>query len=456
VVWYELTHIGPAGDAFYYHYQANAIADGHWFIEPYVFQCFDMKMQSAAHPPLYPLYLSVFSVLGGSSTLIHSLATALLGAATVWFVGLAGREMLSERLGIVAAIIAALYPGLWVNDGLLMSETMFALTIAVLTWLSYRYIRNPTRAGAAWIGFALALTALARAEALMLAVFLVLPLLLLYGRDRTTTAERLRRVALAGAVTVIVCVPLVVHNFARFHEPVYLSTGLGSVLAVANCDSTYEGDWIGLWNPICAQRIDNIAVGREPNAIPRLFGGRVAGAFCRSFRDDVQEALGDESDVDTLRRKESLDYVGDHADRLYAVLPARLGRTFEVFQPSDGIVYADFVENRGRVASRAAQGSFYALFGLAIAGTVALRKRRVPLLPCLAMFATVVATTLLTYGNVRFRIALDVVLPLLAGYPIVSYLERRRAPRHGSGAGLRSDGRADPVAAGEGGPTSAR
>jgi hypothetical protein len=456
VVWFELTHIGPAGDAFYYHYQANAIADGHWFIEPYQFQCFDLKIQSAAHPPLYPLYLSVFSVLGGSSTLWHSLATALLGGATVWFIGLAGREMFSERLGIVAAVIAAVYPGLWVNDGLLMSETMFALTIAVLTWLSYRYIGRPTRAGAAWIGFALALTALARAEALLLALFLVLPLLLFHGRDRTSVAERWRRVVIAGAVTAVVCAPLVVHNMARFHEPVYLSTGLGSVLAVANCDDTYDGDRVGLWNPLCAQRIDNIAVGRDAEAIPPLYGGRVAGAFCRSFRDDRQEELGDESDIDTLRRKESLDYVGDHADRLFAVLPARLGRTFEVYQPSDGIVYADFVENRGRVASRAAQGTFYALFGMAIAGTVLLRRRRVVLLPCLAMFATVVTTTLLTYGNVRFRIALDVVLPLLAAYPVVSYLERRRAPGPAPAAGLRSGELVDPVAAGEGGPPSAR
>ena len=52
VVWFERTHVAPAGDAFYYQYQANAIAKGHWFIEPYVWQCFHHKVQSAAHPPL--------------------------------------------------------------------------------------------------------------------------------------------------------------------------------------------------------------------------------------------------------------------------------------------------------------------------------------------------------------------------------------------------------------------
>jgi 4-amino-4-deoxy-L-arabinose transferase-like glycosyltransferase len=462
VIWYELTHIGPGGDAFYYHYQSNAIADGHWFVEPYQFECFGTKIQSAAHPPLYPLFLSVFSVFGGTSTLSHSIATALLGTLTVTFIGLAGREMVSERVGIAAAIVAALYPALWVNDGLLMSETLFATTIALLVWLSYRYIRRPSTAGAVALGFALALTALTRAEALLLAPLLVGPLLLFYRRDRVPAGERVRRVLVAGGVTVALLAPLVVHNFARFEEPVYLSTGLGSVLAVANCESTYEGSFLGLWDPRCAQEIDNIAAGREPDAQPELFGGKAGTVLCRTFRDGSQDRLGDESEIDTLRREESLEFVGDNTDRLWIVLPARLGRTFEVYRPSEGIVYADFVENRGKVASRAAQWSFYVLALVGIAGAVMLRRQRVPLLPCGAMLAAVVITTLLTYGNVRFRIQLDTVLPLLVAPVVLAVLDRwrarrtRRAPRPDDQGDLPSRERAEPVPAGEGGPTSAR
>src|SRR5215471_3203543 len=76
VWWFDRNNYAPAGDAFYYHYQANAIAGGHWFIEPYAWKCFGQHIQSAAHPPLYPLYLAAWSVFGATSTLWHRIATA--------------------------------------------------------------------------------------------------------------------------------------------------------------------------------------------------------------------------------------------------------------------------------------------------------------------------------------------------------------------------------------------
>lgn len=445
-IWFEHNHYAPAGDAFYYHWQANAIAKGHWFIDPYLWKCFGTHAQSAAHPPLYPLYLSVWSLFGGTTTLWHRIATAPLGAATVYVVGRAGYDMRSSRVGLVASFIAAFYPTLWVNDALLMSETLFALTIALLTWLAYRYLRRPTRAGAVWLGVALALTALARAEALVLAVFLVAPLLWFHHRRDVAARERVVRIALAGGMTVLLCLPIVVHNFVRFDKPVYLSNGFGGVLAVANCHETYYGSQVGLWSPKCVQRYDNILSGRagEGSKFAPLYGGKVGTVFCRAWRDGRPESRGDESDVEEGRRRLAIDYVKAHTDRLWVVLPARLGRTFEVFRPKQMRVYADFVENRGKKFSLWGQYSFYGLSLLAIGGVVIARRRRIALLPCAAMFASAVFITLLTYGNVRFRISFDVVLPLLAALPIAAGIER-----------LRSRDRAAPEPAGEGGSPSA-
>jgi hypothetical protein len=70
----------------------------------------------------------------------------------------------------------------------------------------------------------------------------------------------------------------------------------------------------------------------------------------------------------------------------------------------------------------------------------------------------VIVTTLITYGNVRFRIQLDVVLPLLAAMAVLAAFDRvraRRVPRDDSNGGVPSPDRAEPVPAGEGGPTSA-
>jgi 4-amino-4-deoxy-L-arabinose transferase-like glycosyltransferase len=454
-IWYDAVHNPPGGDAFYYHYQANAIAGGHWFIEPYAWKCFGQHIQSAAHPPLYPLYLSAFSLVGAASPLWHRLATTLLGAAVVWLIGLTGREMRSERLGLVAAVIAAIYPALWINDALLMSETIFAFTVALLVWFSYRYINKPSLGRALWVGFALALTALARAEAIMFAVILVIPVLLKYGKD-VQWKPRLLRLGAALGITAITVAPIVIHNMARFNRPVFLSNGLGSVLAVANCEPTYNGSLLGLWDIQCAQEYDNITAGRPLTSEPPLYGGKVGPVYCRAWNDGKYSALGDESDDEYTRRKQSIDYIRNNADRLWIVLPARLGRTFEVYRPAQGIVYADFVEGRGTVASRAGQYMWYALALLSIAGAVILYRRKVALWPCGAMLASVVITTLLTYGNVRFRVELDTVLPLLSAAALIAAWDRWRIRRSPHEPGVPSAPEpAVTASVGEGGPTSA-
>jgi hypothetical protein len=211
-----------------------------------------------------------------------------------------------------------------------------------------------------------------------------------------------------------------------------------------------------LWDINCAQQYDNITAGRPLTALPPLYGGKVGPVYCRAWHDGKYSLLGDESDDEYTRRTQSVDYIKNHADRLWIVLPARLGRTFELYKPSQGIVYADFVENRGTVASRAGQYVWYVLALLSIAGAVVLYRRKVPLWPCGAMLASVVITTLLTYGNVRFRIELDTVLPLLSGAALVAAWERWRIRRSRDSSGVPSVPEpAVTVSVGEGGLTSA-
>ena len=98
---------------------------------------------------------------------------------------------------------------------------------------------------------------------------------------------------LVGGVTVLVCVPIVVHNFARFDKPVYLSNGFGGVLAVANCHETYYGTQLGLWSPKCVQRVDNILAGRadQGSNAPPLYGGKVGAVYCHAWNDGKDAVL---------------------------------------------------------------------------------------------------------------------------------------------------------------------
>ena len=63
-VTYTLWKVGnaaPGGDAVYFYGQARALADGEGFIDPILFQTFDLKLQAAHHPPLYVVFLAAMS-----------------------------------------------------------------------------------------------------------------------------------------------------------------------------------------------------------------------------------------------------------------------------------------------------------------------------------------------------------------------------------------------------------
>jgi predicted RND superfamily exporter protein len=78
---------------------------------------------------------------------------------------------------------------------------------------------------------------------------------------------------------------------------------------------------------------------------------------------------------------------------------------------------------------------FYALVALAVVGAIALRRRRVPLIPLLAVVGAVIVTVAVVYGTTRFRAPAEVPLVLLGAVGIdvvvrrlgARVRERRRA-----------------------------
>ena len=69
---------------------------------------------------------------------------ALLGAGAVFTLGLIGRRVFrSNWAGLVGAALAAAYAALWINDEMLMSESMYVLTSAIAVFCAYKFWDNP-------------------------------------------------------------------------------------------------------------------------------------------------------------------------------------------------------------------------------------------------------------------------------------------------------------------------
>ncbi|MCU1430285.1 MAG: hypothetical protein JWL83_4285 [Actinomycetia bacterium] len=365
------------GDPAYFTAQGRLIAHGHWFVDPYYLKALHVYDPSAAHPPLFSLFFAGVSRIGFESATSYRVAAACLGGVAVGVIGYAGRRVAGARAGIVAGLIAAIYPYLWSTDLLVLSETLVALVAAVVLIAAYRYVARPSVVAAALVGVAVAAAALTRAESVLLFPLLALPL-----AWRGGGTDRAKRLVVVTVATVIPLLPWVVFNVVRFDHTEFLSTGAGGALADSSCDVVFYGPRIGWW--------ENRCIPDEP---------------------------GDESSRDRALRTLAFDYWRNHEHQLPLVMAARVGRVWEVFRPVQTAQF-DWLEGRGKASGMSGLLVYLATVPLAVAGAFVLRARGRPLLPFLAVVVTVGLTAVVFYGGVRFRAPADVALIVLAAAAI--------------------------------------
>ena len=369
------------GDALEFHLQANLLADGKGYIQPFLYEATGTARASADKPPLYPFLEAGVSLLGGRTWAWHQLVGCLAGTGTVAVVGLVGRRAAGPRAGLIAAGLAAAYPLLVAADGSLRSESVYALCIALVLLAALAYREAPSARGAALLGVAVAAAALTRGEALVLLVLLALPLC---GP---------RRAAVAALACVVVLAPWLARCWIVFDRPVLISTNVGGLLAGANCDATYHGALIGQWD----------------------FG-------CIPPPVHANEAL----EAERLRDR-GLSYARHHVGRLPVVVAARLGRSFELFRPREQARQEAFFEGRNLRVEQAGVACYYALVLLAAYGVVVLRRRDGPWRILMAPVALVVFVTVISYGFTRLRVAAEPALVVLAAVALDAVAARRWA-----------------------------
>jgi 4-amino-4-deoxy-L-arabinose transferase-like glycosyltransferase len=384
------------GDWHFYHWQAGLIADGRGFLEPYRLLESGLELPSAGHPPLYPLALSVVSLLGGDSELAHRFLGVPLGAATLVLLGLVGRRIGGPRLGLVAAALGAGYPLLIAVDGALMSETLFGPLVLLALLAGLRLAERPTLWRGAALGAVIALAALTRAEALLLLPFLAFPL---------AFRARSGRAALGATVAlVLVLAPWTIRNLVQLDTFAPISTNDATVLAGANCPLTYSGVDLGGWQIACISK--------------------------RRFADEAKQAK--------VWREEAVDYAFSHKSRWPAVIAVRVARVWDLWQPRRQVMFA---EGRQRRVEQAGVVVYFGFLVLGALGLWALRRRpRVPgaLLVLLVPAGVVVLSAITGYGVPRLRHLFEPGLVVLAAAGLLALLERFgpwRAARGGAVGG---------------------
>jgi hypothetical protein len=389
--WYD-ANVPIGGDAIWYDGVARYLSEGKGFFNLWLSIGTGHEIPTAAHPPVFPVFLSIPKILGFDSILALRLWCTVPGTLTVVLSGLLARDLVDDVAGLVAAAFAAIFVDLWVQDVMVWSEGVFACLLLLTVFASYRFIARPDLWRAAFLGGAITLVVLTRAEGVVLYPILLLPLV---SRARgVSVARRGALLASAAAVAVLLLAPWIAYNAPRFEHPVYISTGLGGLLVSSNCPRTYSGPLIGAWGFVCLPEADNL----DPRA--------------------------DESVIDARLRDAGLRYARHHASRLPVVVSFRLLRTFGFYKPFTGAAGDMGLRDGGSWMPRVAMIQYWLMLPLGAVGLVGLRRRGVALLPVLDMVAVAVVITVLGYGTMRFRIAFDAVLPVLAAVGTVTLWRR--------------------------------
>lgn len=396
--------IGPWGDAHYYHFGANLLVEGHGWVLPYSFRELHVVTQAADHPPLFIIYLATFSLVGLKSVGAHQVATMLLGVAAVPVVGIVGRRLGGKHVGVIAAFICAVHPGVWGWGKMLLSESSAILAVSSLLAVAL-WVRDAVSAGTAKrlhfidLGLVIGIGALARAELLLLGAIVGV-----FAVAGGGFAKSFKALVIPGLVALLVITPWVGYNLSRFNEPVFLSDGAGITLANSNCDETYSGELVAYWYLKCVQKPSKEFVKSHPDA--------------------------DRSELTKHLTSVGRTYIKDHLSEFPRIVVQRIGRAFGFYRVSQQITLDHFPEGRDRNVVRWAWVSYYLLLPFAAAGAWSLRKQKSKMFIMLMPIASSALAVALTFGSTRYRASAEPTFIILGAIGLASayqWLVARRA-----------------------------
>lgn len=381
------------GDAFDYFMQGKNLADGLGFTQTLATFRINTNLPSgtlvptAAHPPGFTVFLAFLHEIGLKTPLQQRLALCVVGTLSVVVITLLARRLFGERWALVTGCLAAIYPNLWISDGLLMSETVFIFGFAVGLLGTYVYLqdRRWQQLSIASIGFTIAMST--RPEQILCFPFIILPAVLA-GRS-ASWSTRFRHLGLGALFPLLVLVPWTIYNSTRFSEPVLFTTGSGQTLLQGNCRPTYSGKLLGSYSFDCM--LYHLPPAHQPGTIP------------------------DESVQDRHYRDLAIEFMKYHRWEIPKVVAAREGRVWGVYRPGQQRIADYFIERRGSMALiETAQWSYWALAPLALIGLWRFRREGIILYPLVVEIGITAFVTALTFGNTRYRAGVEVCIVLLA------------------------------------------
>ena len=352
---------------------------------------------------LYLGYLSAIYKIVGVKPLVARLAQAIIvGILQPYLAFLIGRRVFNQTVGLAAAALTAIYGYFIYYSAALMTESFYIVAIMVSLYLAILLTdlgsASDSKPGVGQIikwglalGIVLGIAVLLRQLFLLFIPFLFFWVLWRAGKNQFST------LAVSGVVILIIILPFTIFNYTRFNRFVLLNTNAGFAFFWGN-------------HPIYGNHFEPI--------LPDNMG---------SYQDLIPENLRDldEAALDQELLIRGFQFVLDDPVRYLRLSVSRIPPYFKFWPSSE----SSLVSNIVRV------GSFGILLPFILYGLVlSFIRRKKPLskqpLSLLYLYIAVYsAIHVLSWTLIRYRLPVDAILVIFAGFGIIDLVSRIQKAR---------------------------
>ena len=367
--------------------------------------CLIPGASTVGRAPLWPAIIAGIFAVFGDKNLFVRLFLCLIGSGTCVLVALFSRDIFGKRIGIIAGIIAALYPGLFLYDGWLYSESLYTFLLVACTYTLYRTQQTAKTRWMVTSGLLLGLLSLTRPNGLIVLLLVFLWAIVAVRAKWLPFQAAAKSVAIIAALALVIVAPWTLRNYnVTGGRLVPVATGDGLVLLGAyNSLVLDNGPFRGIWI--------------RPSLIYPQGLYRYNYQYCQRACEVVQNS-------------EYTSMAGQWVQHNIGAMPTLLGlHLISMWTPSTPEADLPMNQFPDRLSSKILLAliplSSFPIFILAALGLLLTWRKWRHLLFIYLLIALDIVQCLYFYGSSRFRAPIEPLLVILVAGAIWWFTERR-------------------------------
>lgn len=211
--------------------------------------CLHPSITTVYRSPLWPGIIAAISLVMGPSDYYARLFLCCVGSGTCVLIYLFAKNLFGWRIGIVAGVIAAIYPELYIYDGWLYTESLYTFLLLAFCYGVYQLQRSPKRSRWICCGVILGLLSLTRPNGLLVLVLFIGWAIVMGWIKMLAWRNVARSAVVVSAIALAIVAPWTLRNYIVSHAFIPVATGDGTVLLGSYNDKIlttpgYLGSWI--------------------------------------------------------------------------------------------------------------------------------------------------------------------------------------------------------------------